>query len=68
MKGAPQFYEVVTWMKGRDFVAYDIILGWNRPLDNALGQIDIIFVKDQGMFRRDHSFSTTEQMKILFGS
>jgi FkbM family methyltransferase len=68
MVGAPQFYEVVLYMKERGFVAYDIIHGWNRPLDNALGQIDVVFVKDKGMFRRDHSYSTVEQMNALFGS
>jgi FkbM family methyltransferase len=68
MKGAPQFFDVVSYMKNRGFAAYDIILGWNRPLDNALGQIDIVFVKDKGMFRQDHSYSTIEQMKALFGS
>jgi len=40
----------------------------DRPLDNALGQIDIVFVKDKGMFRQDHSYSTIEQLKTLFGS
>ena len=67
MKGAPQFFDVVFYMKNRGFVAYDIILEWNRPLDNALGQIEIVFVKDKGMFRKDHSYSTIEQMKTLFG-
>ncbi len=66
MIGAPQFYEVISYMKEHDFVAYDIIHGWNRPLDNALGQVDIVFVKNKGMFRRDHSFSTVEQMKAKF--
>ena len=68
MKGAPQFFDVVLYMKNRDFVAYDIVLGWNRPLDNALGQIDIVFVRDKGRFRQDHSYSTIEQMKALVGS
>jgi FkbM family methyltransferase len=66
MKGAPQFFDVVSYMKNHGFVAYDIILGWNRPLDNALGQIDIVFVKDIGMFRQDHSYSTIEQMNTIF--
>ena len=59
MKGAPQLYDVVSYMKSHGFVAYDIIHGWNRPLDNALGQVDIVFVKDKGMFRKDHSYSKT---------
>ncbi|MBF0231894.1 MAG: FkbM family methyltransferase, partial [Desulfamplus sp.] len=57
MKGAPQFYDVVHYMKCKGFVAYDIILGWNRPLDNALGQIDMVFVKENSFLRRNHSFS-----------
>jgi len=68
MKGAPQFFDVASYMKNHDFVAYDIILDWNRPLDNALGQIEIVFVKEKGLFRQDHSYSTVEQMKALFGS
>lgn len=68
MKGAPQFFDVVSYMKTRGFVAYDIILGWNRPLDNALGQIDIVFVREKGMFRQDHSYSTIEQIKAWVGS
>ncbi len=67
MKGAPELFDIVSYMKKRDFVAYDIILGWNRPLDSALGQTDIVFVKDKGMFRQDHSYATIEQMKASFG-
>lgn len=67
MVGAPQFHEVISYMKNRDFVAYDIIHGWNRPLDNALGQVDVVFVKDKGMFRSDHSFATVEQMRAKLG-
>lgn len=57
MKNAPEFYDVVAYMKKCGFVAYDIIHGWNRPLDNALGQVDIFFVKEQGMFRKSHSYA-----------
>ena len=68
MVGAPQFYEVINYMKEHGFVTYDIIPSWNRPLDNALGQVDIVFVKEAGMFRRNHSYSTDEQMKSILGS
>lgn len=68
MKGAPQFYDVVSYMKNRNFVAFDIIPGWNRPLDHALGQVDMVFVKDNGMFRREHAYSTVEQMKSILGT
>jgi FkbM family methyltransferase len=66
MKGAPELHDVVAFMKARDLVTFDIILGWNRPLDNALGQVDIVFVKEDGCFRQDHSFATIQQMKTLF--
>ena len=67
MKGAPQFYDVVYYMKQIRFVAYDIILGWNRPLDDALGQIDLVFVKGKGIFRENHSYSTIEQLREIYG-
>jgi FkbM family methyltransferase len=57
MKGAPVLHDVIQFMKDRGFVAWDIILGWNRPLDNALGQIDIVFVAEEGDFRADHSYA-----------
>jgi FkbM family methyltransferase len=56
-KGAPQFFDVILYMKNHGFVAYDIIQGWNRPLDDALGQIDMVFVKENGMFRQNHSYA-----------
>jgi FkbM family methyltransferase len=67
LKGGPQFYDVVHYMKEQGFVAFDIVPGWNRPLDGALGQVDIVFVKEQGRFRRDHSFGTVEQIRSIFG-
>lgn len=57
LKGAPQFHEVIFFMKNHGFVAYDIILLSNRPLDDALGQIDVVFVKENGQFRQDHSWA-----------
>jgi FkbM family methyltransferase len=66
LEGAPQFYDVVSYMKRHGFVAYDIVLGWNRPLDGALGQVDFAFVKEDGVFRRDHAYSSVPQMKELF--
>jgi FkbM family methyltransferase len=67
MKTAPELFEVIAFMKNRGFVAFDIVLQWNRPLDNALGQIDIIFVQEKGPFRKDHSFATLDQLKAIHG-
>ena len=63
MVGAPQFHDVVIYMKNRGFVAYDIFGGTTRPLDVALGQIDMVFVKENGLFRRNHCYATPDQWK-----
>ena len=52
----PQFYDVVDYMKARQFVVYDIF-GWHpRLLDGALAQVDIAFVRENGPFRKYHRY------------
>jgi FkbM family methyltransferase len=59
--GGPQLADVVARMKQYGFAAYDIY-GFNyRPLDNALGQVDMVFVQEGGRFRESHAFATSEQ-------
>jgi FkbM family methyltransferase len=65
MKNGPQLHDVISYMKDHNFVAYDIFGGRNRPLDGALAQIDIAFVREDGMFRRDHSYATTHQRRLM---
>lgn len=55
VKDTPQFYDVVYYMKNHGFVVYDIVWEGNRPSDNALVQVDIAFVKENGQFRKNHS-------------
>lgn len=59
--GGPQFIDVVNYMNERGFVVYDIFDGRNRPLDNALAQVDIAFVKKDGQFRHVKTFCTPLQ-------
>ena len=59
--GGPQLYEIVQWMKQSGFVVYDIFGGHYRPLDRALAQVDMVFVREDGLFRRSHAFATPEQ-------
>jgi FkbM family methyltransferase len=61
MIGAPQLYDVLSWMKQVGFVAYDIFGFLYRPLDRALAQADIVFVRERGRFRQSHAFATSEQ-------
>ena len=61
MIGGPQFYDIVAFMKTAGFVAYDIFAVNYRPLDGALAQVDMIFVREDGPFRSTHAFATPEQ-------
>lgn len=49
--GNPIFHEVVAFMKDRDYVVYDFAGFLRRPLDGALGQCDICFVKESSFLR-----------------
>jgi len=59
--GGPQFHDVVRFMDSRGFAAYDISDLQYRPLDNALSQVDIAFVKQKGFFREHHQYATPGQ-------
>jgi FkbM family methyltransferase len=60
-KSGPQFYDIVLAMKERGFICYDIIGNAYRPLDNSLWQVDLVFVKENGIFRQDHRYATEVQ-------
>jgi FkbM family methyltransferase len=62
---APDFFEVVSFMKQKEFTVYDLFDGHNRPLDFALAQKDILFVKENGIFRQSHRWATDEQRLLL---
>lgn len=57
----PDFNDVVLYMKSHGFVAYDISGLQYRPLDNALSQVDVAFVKEEGLFRQRHFYATPAQ-------
>lgn len=57
---APEFFDVVAYMNKLGFAVYDVFEYIKRPLDGALGQIDIAFVKENGFFRKSHSFAPLE--------
>lgn len=60
-RGGPLFHDVVAFMHARGFVAYDVFGFQYRPLDGALSQADVAFVREQGAFRRHHFYATREQ-------
>lgn len=46
-EGAPLLHEVLAFMKARGFVVYDILEIHRRPLDRALNQVDLLFIREQ---------------------
>jgi FkbM family methyltransferase len=46
-EGAPLLYDVVSFMKRLGFVTYDLLQVHRRPLDRALNQIDLVFVRER---------------------
>jgi len=59
----PIFCDVVGYMKSKGFVPYDILGLQYRPLDRALSQIDISFVKETGLLRQFHHYATPGQRR-----
>jgi FkbM family methyltransferase len=52
----PLIHEVIGYMHARGFVPYDIFGGYNRPLDGALAQVDVVFVPEESPLRSDERF------------
>jgi FkbM family methyltransferase len=66
MIGGPQLCDVVSKMEELGFVVYDIFGSNYRPFDNALAQVDMVFVRKNGSFRKSHVFATPEQRRAFF--
>ena len=60
-KGGPQIDEVFRFMTERGFVLYEALDYNYRPLDGAMSQMDLAFVKSEGIFRQQHCYATREQ-------
>jgi FkbM family methyltransferase len=52
-EGAPLLDEVVSFMKSCGFIAYDILEIHRRPLDGALNQVDIVFIRERSTLIAD---------------
>jgi len=60
-QGGPQFRDTLEFMHQRGFVLYDLLDPQYRPLDNALSQVDAVFVREGGALRRHHQYATVRQ-------
>lgn len=57
----PQIFDTITFMREKGFVVYEIFDPYYRPLDGAMSQVDIAFVKEVGQFRKHHAYANKEQ-------
>lgn len=56
-KGTPIFSEVILFMAERGYYSFDFSGFLRRPYDGALGQIDVCFVKRDGLLRTSNSWA-----------
>jgi FkbM family methyltransferase len=56
----PGFHDAVDFMHRRNYQVYDVCGFLRRPLDGALGQIDLAFVRADGRLGRDRRWSSAE--------
>ena len=56
----PDLHAVVDFMHQRGYQAYDICGYWRRPVDDALGQIDLVFARSDGPLCRDRRWSESD--------
>jgi len=52
-EGAPLLHDALNFMKAAGFVTYDILEFHRRPLDGAMNQIDVLFVREDSPLRAD---------------
>jgi len=64
----PILDEVIAFMKERGFLPYDFFGTHGRPLDGALTQIDVAFVKADGPFRASQQYISPEQAEAYRNS
>ena len=52
----PNALEIFNFMDEQGFVIYDFLDGLFRPLDGALGQIDVAFVRKDSLLKKDNQW------------
>ncbi|MDQ8027716.1 MAG: FkbM family methyltransferase [Brevundimonas sp.] len=60
--GAPEFNEIVIRMNELGFACYETLEGHYRALDNALAQVDLVFVPFDSPLRRDKGYFSQQQI------
>ncbi len=63
-EGGSTIFDLIDFMNAHGFSIYEFFDPLYRPLDGAMSQIDVAFVKKRGMFRVHHIYATNEQREI----
>ncbi|MBK8284631.1 MAG: FkbM family methyltransferase [Ahniella sp.] len=58
-KDVPLVHEVSNWLADHGFVSFDVAGLTRRPLDRALWQMDLVFVRRDGRFRMDKRWAAS---------
>jgi hypothetical protein len=66
--GAPQVADVICAMRDLGWSPYDVYGGHLRPIDGALAQIDMAFVRTESRYRARHEYATREQAELIYRS
>jgi FkbM family methyltransferase len=56
MPNQPITSDIIRYMSERSYEIYDITEFARRPIDGALGQVDLAFVKSDGVFRKSEAW------------
>ena len=59
----PQLFEVVSFLKSKGFVVWDIFDHKYRMVDSALCQVDMAFVREDCVFRKWQQYATEDQRR-----
>ena len=60
-----QINDVISAMLKNDFAIYDILEPLYRPLDGALWQVDLVFVRKNGKLREKLGYASEEEMRKI---
>jgi FkbM family methyltransferase len=63
-EGGPLARDVVEYLTARGFVLYDVVDLQYRPLDGAMSQLDLLFVKEGHALRSRHHFASPQQRRV----
>lgn len=58
---SPQVFDTVSYLKSNGFVTWDVFGMGYRLLDDALSQVDMVFVRENGLFRKHHAYANRKQ-------